>query len=330
MTININKYENIEWNLPLLFQGDIVWGAIYKKIIASGLNSPKVNLYGTPLHRWIGGTIPRVKEKLQKNVLYEHFNYVSEIGATPILDFSSTNISKDSLKDEYENYLLDIALEHNASFIVYSDLLKDYIKEKNPNTKIISSVTKPIYRFQGPNRIEDPTIENETNYYNQLLKEYDIVIVRPEYSKYILVDNPNLIDDLSRIEMLINQPCVKNCPKMPEHFGHLQNTNVIPNYFAQFECTRTNMPPNVLYENNLIHDNKTIQKLNAIGVNKIMLILRQIDVPPIAAFDTMEAMFNTDGNNNIIFNEIISFSIKGEIAYYNSRIEKLLNKNNSQ
>ena len=324
---DINKYKNITWNLPLLFQADIIWGAIYNKIKSYNLEPPKVNLYGTPAQRWIGGTIPRVKEKLQKNVLYEHFKYVKEMEATPILDFTSTRVTEEDLKDEYANYILDIALEFDCNFMVHSDFLKDYIKEKKPSVKIISSHTKPVYRFQGPNRIEEPTIENETNYYNKLLKEYDIVVVRPEYSKYTLLKNSNLIDDISRIEVLINQPCTINCPKMPEHFMHLENISKIPNYCVNFECTRSNMPPAVLYENNLIHNDKTINSLINIGVKNLMQISRQIDAPPITASETIQNMFNTDGSNHLLLTETIPHAIQDEIAKYNQRINKILNPN---
>ncbi len=325
---NINKYENIIWNLPLLFQADIIWGAIYNQIKSYGFKPPKVNLYGTPAQRWIGGTIPRVKEKLQKNVLYEHFKYIKELEATPILDFTSTNITKEELKDEYANYLLDIALEFNSDFMVYSDILKDYIKEKNPNAKIISSHTKPVYRFQGPNRVEDPTVENETNYYNKLLKEYDTVIVRPEYSKYVLCKNPSLIDDISRIEVLVNQPCIINCPKMSEHYTHIENANIIPQYYATFECSKKNMPAQVLYENNLVHSEEKINNLIQIGVKNLMLILKQVDALPLIAYETIQNMFNTDGNNHLLLTETIPHAIRDEISKYNERINRIINSNN--
>lgn len=46
------------------------------------------------------------------------------------------------------------------------------------------------------------TFLNETNHYNELLKKYDLVDVRPEYSMGPLVENPSLINNLSKIEAL--------------------------------------------------------------------------------------------------------------------------------
>lgn len=327
MINNIFKFKNQEWVLPLLFQYDAIWATIHNTLKDFSVELPKASLFGSPSILWAGGRVPRLYGKFSAKFFTNWFSYVVEHNATPTLTFTSTKITKEDLKDEYANFILDIALEFNCNFIVYSDILKDYIKEKKPEAKITASVIKANCRFQGPNRIEEPTIENETNYYNKLLKEYDIVVVRPEYSKYTLLKNSNLIDDISRIEVLINQPCTINCPKMPEHFMHLENISKIPNYCVNFECTRSNMPPAVLYENNLIHNDKTINSLINIGVKNLMQISRQIDAPAITASETIQNMFNTDGSNHLLLTETIPHAIQDEIAKYNQRINKILNPN---
>ena len=317
MTNNIFKYNNAQWVLPLLFQYDTIWATMHNTLSNYGITTPKVNLFGSPAIIWTGGRAPKLYGKYDKEYFKKWLNYVKKHNATPTFTFTSTRITKEDLKDEYANYILDIALEYDSHFIVYSDLLKDYIKEKNPDTKISASVIKANCRFQGPNRIEEPTIENETNYYNQLLKEYDIVVVRPEYSKYILVNNPNLIDDLSRIEILINQPCIINCPKMPEHYHFLEQFNTMPNCSKDFQCIRRNMTSKVLYENNLIMEPSMVQKLVDNGVRLLKLQGRGTSIGILELLLLLtNQMFMKDGNNQIIINEIID-NLKFEIERFN-------------
>ena len=242
MTNNINKYkEDIEWDLNLLFQYDTVWPTIYNTLRSYNFTTPKANLFGTPSNIWAGGQIPGIYGEFKKETLKNLYAYLQQNLTNPILNFSNTNLTKEDLKDEYANFILETSFEYNARFIVYSDYLRDYIKEKNPDATVVASVIKANCRFQGPNKIEEATIENETNYYNKLLKEYDIVVVRPEYSKDILPYHPEYIDDISRLEVLINQPCIKNCPKMPEHYKCTEKLNTNLNQEVNFECIKNNI-----------------------------------------------------------------------------------------
>ena len=300
-TKNLFKYNNVIWTLPLLFQYDSVWGAIYNTLKMYDITPPKANLFGSPSIIWTGGRMPALYGNFKKEVLDKWFRYVTELNASPTFTFTSTVITKENLKDKYANFILETAFEYNSRFIVYSELLRDYIKEKNPNATIIASVIKASCRFQGPDKIEEPTIENETNYYNKLLKEYDIVVVRPEYSKNVLPFHHEYIDDISRLEVLINQPCIQNCPKMPDHYRYLEKLNVNHNRNTRFSCIRSGILNTVLYENNLIHNQETVEKLVKLGVKHLKLQGRST---PTTLSDLLlllaDQMFNRDGNNQII------------------------------
>ena len=303
MTKSFFKYKNTEWTLPLLFQYDAIWGAIYKTLKMYNIKPPKVNLFGSPSVIWAGGRMPALFGNFNKETLSKWFGYINDLNAFPTFTFTSTTLTKDDLNDKYANFILETSFEYNARYIVYSDYLRDYIKEKNPNAIVIASVIKPNCRFQGPNKIEEATIENETNYYNKLLKEYDVVVVRPEYSKDILPYHPEYIDDISRLEVLINQPCIKNCPKMPEHYKHLEKFNLNSNHNGEFICIRVNIPCTILYENNLIHDQKTVERLVDIGVNNLKLQGRSNGITLESLMLILaDQMFNRDGNNELIIN----------------------------
>ena len=138
-------------------------------------------------------------------------------------------ISPDEIKNTYENFLLDFFIDNDFKFIVSSDRLKDYIKNKNPKSIVVSSILKPIYEFQNPVKKYENNQEEETKFYNNLLKEYDSGVVRPEYSKTVLLQHPDLIDDISKIEVLINHICISNCPVAPlhYHFEHSKHSKEI-------------------------------------------------------------------------------------------------------
>jgi len=218
------RYPDAEWSLPFLFVYEPIYGVvheIYKKLGCK--NPPKANLFGTPACMWSGGRVPSTYERFTPKNMEKIFKYCNDLNATPTLTFTSVGLTNEDIKNPYANSILDAALEANGRFIVYDDRLKDHIKNKNPNAPVIASVLKPIFRFQeGGAKVEDPTVENETNYYNKLLKEYDIIVVRPEYSKGPLYDNPELLDDISRIEILINQPCVLRCTNAFDHYSGME------------------------------------------------------------------------------------------------------------
>ena len=272
MSKDIFKYENVEWSLPLLFQYEAIWSSIYKILKIYNIDHPKINMFGSPSNLWAGGRMPTIYGKFKESTLINLFKYLKELNAVPTFTFTSTQLTEEDLKDDYANFLLDIALEYDARFIVYSDILRDHIKSKKENACIVASVIKSNFRFQGPNRIEEPTVENETNYYNKLLKEYDIVVVRPEYSMTTLVEHPEYIDDISRIEVLINQLCIKNCPKMQEHYRFSEEfSRQTTRPDTSFECIKTNMRLKDGLRLNLAHSTETVKKLVQNGVNKLKL-----------------------------------------------------------
>ncbi len=201
----IYKYgNNITWSLPCLFQYEIIFGAIQSILENIGFDYLNANIFGSPATAWSGGRAPIVKDKIDKTTLKKLFKYIKNTyHGIPTFTFSKINITDDELHNDYENYLLDFGIEFGARFIVSSDKLKNYIKEKSPNTTVVASILKSIYRFQGKEKQEEPSIETETEYYNKLLKEYDFVVVRPEYSKFILTLHPELINDISRIEVYV-------------------------------------------------------------------------------------------------------------------------------
>ncbi len=313
--------EDITWCLPCLFQYESLITIIQTNIKKTLNKILKTELYGAPSSVWSGGRIPAVYEELSEKQLTNLFKYIGEYNATAVFAFNCTKITKETLKDRYANMLLDFALEHNSKFMVYSDILRDYIKEKKSDAFVISSVLKPVFYFQGPNRIENPDPQKETEYYNKLLKEYDMVSVRPEYSKFILANDTTLIDDLSKIQVLINQSCICNCVSAPDHALFNESYNVEKNENYQFVCQRTNMSAIARYQNNSMHTKDEIEALYKGGVRNFKLKGRGgSDSTYQIIHMLLNTMIRTDGCNYIFIQYIDEDTLKSESKNFADKV----------
>lgn len=319
MSDTIYKYENdIVWSLPCLFQYEAVFGAIQHYAQILGFNYFKAELYGAPATIWSGGRKPVIYDKLNSKMLANLFEYVKKYNATPVLAFNCTQIQKENLADEYANLILDVALEYDCKFMVYSDLLKDYIKNKKSDAFIISSILKPVFYFQGPNRIEDAQIERETEFYNNLLKEYDMVALRSEYSKFALAQETTLIKDLSRVQVLVNNSCLCNCNNAAEHAKYNEGFRTTSESNFEFLCPKNNLSAQIRYQNNTMHTSDEIQTLLNAGVRSFKLKGRGGTTSPYMVSKMFASwIFNNDGPNYLTATGMSEEHLKAEVQYFN-------------
>lgn len=324
MSDSILKYEGARWTFPLLFECEAVWATIYKVFDEYGIRLPKTFLYGAPATVWTGGRGSAAREKFDRQTLLRILNYVYQQNAVPTFTFSCTQITNDDLKDEYANFVLDTALEVDSNFIVFSDLLKDYIKSKKPEALLISSVIKPYFEFQGPERKQEPTFENETAYYNKLLKEYDIVVVRPEYSmSKEFLENPQVIDDLSRIEILLNQTCVTDCKRACAHYRLIENSHRGDDKgMGNFECLRAHLPFPISIQDSLIHSEEQVKTLLKAGVQHLKIKGRGEYRYSYDALMLLLAgqMFNQDGPGYFILRDCAAGRVNRELELFNQMV----------
>lgn len=320
----IFKYNipNLEWTLPCQFQYEPVFGAIQQSIIELGYEPLRANVFGSPATIWSGGRKPTIYGELSNKELEKRFEYITSMNGIPTFTFTCTVVEKEHLEDKYANRILDIAFNFGARFIIFSDDLRDHIRKRNPNAHTVASVIKPICHFQGPNRIEDPVPEIETQFYNKLLKEYDTVVVRPEYSKSVLTKNPYVLDDLSRIEVMINQMCVSSCPNAPLHSKTLEKMRVRPGRMGEFICPKHKLPVNLQYLRNSSHTTKDVEILLNAGIRNLKLQGRGEPVPN---FETIFALASQilrfDGPNNIFVTNLLNEKLNIEIEHFNKFIK---------
>lgn len=328
MSDNVYIYENdVTWSLPCLFQYEAVFGALQHFIQMLGFKYFKAELYGAPSCLWTGGRKPVLYEKMTPKLLSKLFEYLKNYNATPVLAFNNTQLKPDDFKDEYCNMLLDTALEYDAKFMVFNDDLKNYIKNKNPNAYVIASVLKPVFYFQGPDRIEEPNVDVETQFYENLAKEYDMVALRAEYSKFILANNTTLLKDLSKYQVLINQSCLCNCNSMPLHTRHNERFNLTSDVNKDFVCPKMNLGTNIRYQNNSMHTQNEIQTLLNAGIKNLKLkgrggLTDAEDMLHIIA----SWILRSDGANYLTVTGMGQSHVEAEVDYFNVFIRQQENQ----
>lgn len=322
MPNNILKYDSaIIWSLPCFFQYEPMIGTLsqtIKRIEPDTIFNSEA--YGAPASVWTGEMIPDVYQKLDENTLETVFEYHNEINSTPVYTFTKTQISKEDLQNQYANFILDFSLKNNAKFLVYSDELKNHIKEKKSDAFIIASSTKAIEKFQGKNL----PFEQEAQFYNDLLKEYDRIALRPEFVKNALLKDFSLIDDISKIEVLINYPCVSNCTSCLTHIKHFEDYSTAPGRGENINCPIPFIFLKDLYEQNASLTSDEVKMLFDKGVRHFKFDRGKNPGVPmdILMFKAATQMFNTDGANYLLFYELLQRQLSFEFEYFQEKFSQ--------
>ena len=311
--INLEKYPKVKWVLPLLFQYEPIFKTFVETFKYHNLTFPSCELYGSPKCKWTGGRLAYIDTELTELELHKIFSYIQTLGGTPALTFSAINLSENDLKDSYCNMIANVAIFYDATFIVSSDILAQHLKELG--AKIVkSSVIKSNFDLFQNN---DP--EKELKYYNQLLNLYDMIVVRPEFSKFHLIHGYNDID-ITKLEIIVNQTCIPNCNYTKEHYLQIQSQNRQPFYQCKLQETYDDFTH---HPKSLIHEPDDLKKLINLGVNQFKLIGRGLRFNPYhLLFLLYSQMFNTDGECYRIHQDICCL-LDYNSNQYNDFIKKL-------
>lgn len=322
--MSILRYENIEWSLPYLFGFDFKLIKIVN--ILKDLNcSFKFNAFGATKSKWSGGRESVVSTD-NKIFIMNLLSQLVDIGVTPSLTFSNHHVAKEDLNDSFCNYMLDLSQDLGCNLILSSDLLFEYVKNKYPSSKCTASVIKPIFKFQTPDIIKDYNFEEELDFYNRLTKNYDKVVVRPEFAKFYLPKFYNRINNLGKIEVLVNQSCVPNCPIATEHYTYFEKleTQRLEKAKYRFECYHNQRKSSYAdkLNDNLHFDTKEVDELVNIGIKNLKLQGRagsQGDTMPFLAFYNYVLK---PGVQNFSFQVLLEKEDKDIERYYKADILK--------
>jgi len=151
--------------------------------------------------------------------LHKHVPYVKEVrdryydlGWSINLTFTNPVID---LEDVKGNYLLEEFHKEGNNIILVNESLRKYIKKNFPKYKLIHSITA-CGDVQG-----FPLRDEDLNFYKDKQDKYDIIIPRCDSTF-----DPRLRElDKDRLEILISDTCVLNCPYYGDHFKQIAKHN---------------------------------------------------------------------------------------------------------
>ena len=212
----------------------------------------------------MGGGRPPQKLNTSETELIKTIEEYNKRNISCHFTFSNYNITKDLLGDLNGNLVLKALskLDFDNGIIVSCDLLSDYIKEKYPQIKQISSVIRPHYEY--PNYDESP------EYYNSLCERFDKVCIRPEFNT-----NEKFLKKLkykNKIELMVNQLCFKKCPIAKTHYDRsvMQSINDIEIYKRIHFCDKKSQDIKTI-DQRMNNSNEQITRLIKLGFNNLKL-----------------------------------------------------------
>ena len=186
----------------------------------------------------------------------EVLSLMNEYGISSRLTFSNSLLKKEHLEDKKCNKLCKIFSEKNTprashvknGVIIYSDLLKDYIKEKYPELYLVSSTTKVITDFDEFKAELDE-------------KTFDFVVpdfrLNKEFSKLSELSK----NQKDKVEFLCNECCDFKCKNRKKCYENVSRKNLGEDV-EDFSCTAGNAEDG--YRFSLAMKNKSF-----IGINDI-------------------------------------------------------------
>lgn len=198
----MNTYfiENIR-NHPEYFYDNIQIGAVYGTFLGV---------------IWNGGRAMRGNIKMREvfNIV-EHFRKLN----VPIR-FTYTNplITEEHLNNEYANNITRLAHNGKNEILVNTKVLENYLREKYPKYKFLSSTTKCLLN-------ENEIIKESENYYLTVL----------DYRKNDDFDFLSRLPHPEKYELLINAYCDPKCSNRQKHYEILGQSQ-IDDKPANFEC----------------------------------------------------------------------------------------------
>jgi len=204
-----NYGKPIKWNVGALFCHDIPVLALIDMLNDYDIENPFNSVFGSIPCEFCGGHHPGIDLSLDK--AFRIIDAFNERGTGCNLTFSNYTITENDLYDNKSNELLKHINENNINgVIVSSDILTDYIQQEYKNIKIIASIIKPAYEKGYGDNLD------VVNYYNDLTKTYDIVVVNEAKVK-----DDSFIKSLlhpERIEFIANSLCSSNCKFAKKHY----------------------------------------------------------------------------------------------------------------
>lgn len=144
-----------------------------------------------------------VREPYSARQIEATFEALDGQGIAARLTFTNMLVEERHLEDPYFNLILDVAADHGAGVIVYSDLVDAYVRARHPRMERTLSTTREIL---------------DAAELNCALGAFDLVVLNYNKNK----DLPFLdqVEHPERLEVMANELCNPGCPHRNEHYLH--------------------------------------------------------------------------------------------------------------
>lgn len=185
------------------------------------------SVYGTfPGAIWNGGrAVLGITSKSDMAKMIETYNKQD----VPVrFTWTNSAIEREHVYDTYCNLIMRLADNGKNQVLVNSDILEDYLRNKYPNYKYISSTTKRILDLE--------------DFRKELSKDYFMVVLDYDLNHNEEVVN-SLVDVSDRVEILVDEICYPNCPKRKNHYLEESRMQLEFDKGEPFDCPNRKTKP---------------------------------------------------------------------------------------
>lgn len=185
------------------------------------------SVYGTfPGAIWNGGrAVFGVTAKQDMEKIIATYN---RAGVPVRFTWTNSMLEEKHVYDTYCNLIMDVANNGKNQVLVNRDVLENYLRERYPDFKYISSTTKRIKDLEGLLK------ELEKDYFMAVL-DYDL-----NHDETVL---KALEPCAERVEILVDEICFPNCPKRVAHYRDESLMQLTYSKGTTFDCpNRKTMP----------------------------------------------------------------------------------------
>ena len=177
------------------------------------------SIFGTfPNAIWNGGRVIK-DEMFDETCIPRYIGLFNEKGVPLRFTFTNSRVGYNHLTNEYCNRILTLANNGLNEIIVNNSILEEYLRKTYPNFKYILSTTAAI---RGVDEI------------NKSCEKYDYVVL--DYNDNKDINILNGIENKDKVEILLNESCMPNCPIRQQHYGSISYSQLKSRNTDEFKC----------------------------------------------------------------------------------------------
>ncbi len=161
-----------------------------------------------------------VRPRYSAEQIEQTYGILDEYGLIARLTLTNMLVTEEDLADPYLNQILSLGVQHGAEAIVYSDLVRDYVRSEY-GMKTVLSTTRGI---------------TDVAEFNQACRDNDYAVV--DYQVHKDAAFMSALEHPERAEVMVNEFCVKGCPHRLEHYRH-NSKDQLGDAVTPFACPHT-------------------------------------------------------------------------------------------